>query len=185
MSSSFLRLLPGMLAGACRHSLGCGRKEPAQAGRFTGPAFARRAGRGCGRAGLSALAKDAGPACEIGGGRPPRGAARGLETRGRRFRPQQTRGNADKCGSGRNPTGGRRHGRRFSRTKRRHPACHRAMKMPGCLRLCQARIWILGLCRSIATAPGRRACRDFARGQDGLAEPASAAINGSIRVYRP
>ena len=35
-----------MLAGACRHSLGCGRKEPAQAGRFTGPAFARRAGPG-------------------------------------------------------------------------------------------------------------------------------------------
>ena len=29
--------------------------------------------------------------CEIGGGRPPRGAARGLEAPGRRFRPQQTR----------------------------------------------------------------------------------------------
>ncbi|KQT63286.1 hypothetical protein ASG54_08355 [Aureimonas sp. Leaf460] len=44
---------------------------------------------------LQALARDAGALCEIGGTRPPRGAARGLEAHGRRFRPQQTEGETD------------------------------------------------------------------------------------------
>lgn len=48
-------------------------------------------------------ARDAATACEIGMGRPPRGAARGLETHGGRFRPQQNRGKPASAGAiGRN-----------------------------------------------------------------------------------
>jgi len=63
-----------------------------------GPTLTRRADRVCGPAGRQPSRRTRARSVEIGEGRPPRGAARGLEVPGRRFRPQQTRGDAGERG---------------------------------------------------------------------------------------
>jgi len=57
-----------MRSGLCRRSLGCGRTEPAPAGRFRGRRLPARAWAGCGQAGLQAC-EGRGPPLRDGGRR--------------------------------------------------------------------------------------------------------------------